>query len=132
MKNMLTDRRGFAAVLLAAGSALVAVPARAQSSGKMLTKKEVSDLAASAKTAEDHRKLAAHYAAVAARHEQEAKDHADLAAKYKSNPTASDVKRPGAPDTASHCLTYAEHCRKAAQSMRELAAMHEEMAKKAK
>ena len=132
MKNTLTDRREFVAVVLAAGSALVAVPAGAQPSGKMLTKKEVSDLAANAKTAEDHRKLAAHYTAVAARHEQEAKEHADLAAKYKSNPTASDVKRPGAPDTASHCLTYAEHCRKAAQSMRELAAMHEEMAKKAK
>ena len=132
MKNTLTDRREFVAVVLAAGSAIVAVSSGAQSSGKMLTKKEVSDLAAKAKTAEDHRKLAAHYTAVAAKHEQEAKDHAELAVKYKSNPTASDVKRPGAPDTASHCLTYAEHCRKAAQSMRELAAMHEEMAKKAK
>ncbi|GEM_PF-3698706 len=31
-----------------------------------------------------------------------------------------------------HCLTYAEHCKKAAQTMRDMAAMHEEMAKKVK
>lgn len=127
-----TDRRTFAATVLTAGSALAALPVHAQSPEKTLTKKQLNDLVANAKTPEDHRKLAAYYNAVAARMEQEAKEHAELAAKYKANPTVSEVKRPGAPDTSSHCLTYAEHCRKAAQSMRELAAMHEEMAKQAK
>jgi len=65
-------------------------------------------------------------------HEEEAKAHTALAAKYKANPNASDVERPGDLDTAAHCRTYAEHCRTTAKTMSDMAAMHEEMAKKAK
>lgn len=104
----------------------------AQTAGKTLSKKQLSELVATAKTAADHRKLAEHYRAEAAKHEAEAKEHVELAAKYKANPTINDLKRPGAPDTASHCLTFAEHCRKLAASMTEMAAMHEEMAKNSK
>jgi len=50
----------------------------------------LAELVASAKTAADH--------------EAEATERAELAAKYKANPIVSDRKRPGAPDTASHCL----------------------------
>ncbi len=103
--------------------------ASGQSSGKALSKKQLADLVANAKTAADHRRLAEHYRAMAAKHELEAKEHIELAAKYRAHPTASETKRPNAPDTASHCVMYAEHCRKAAKSMSDLAAMHEEMAK---
>ena len=72
---------------------------------------------------------AEHDRAVASNHEAEATEHAELAAKYKANPTISDMKRPGAPDTAAHCLAYAEHCRKAAKTRNDMAAMHEGMAK---
>lgn len=105
----------------------------AQTTGKTLSKKQLSELVATAKTAADHRKLAAHYRAAAAKHEAEAQEHVDLAAKYKANPNwSSEVKRPGSPDTASHCLTFAEHCRKQAAIMNEMAATHEEMAKNMK
>lgn len=104
----------------------------AQSAGKTLSKKQLAELVATAKTAADHRRLAGHYRAAAAKHEAEAKEHVELAAKYKANPTVSEMKRPGAQDTASHCLTFAEHCRKQAAIMNEMAAMHEEMAKNAK
>ncbi len=104
----------------------------AQGSGKPLGKKELADLVAKAKSADDHKKLAAHYRAMAAKHEADAKEHTELAAKYKAHPTPNETKRPNAADTASHCLTYAEHCRKAAKSLNDLAAMHEEMAKTAK
>ena len=56
----------------------------------------------------------------------------ELAAKYKASPNPSELKMPGAPDTASHCLTFAEHCRKAARVMTEMAEMHEQMAKNIK
>jgi len=65
-----------------------------------LSKKQLAELVASAKTAEDHRKLASHYLAVAERHEAEAREHLDFAAKYRANPTASESKQPGAPNTA--------------------------------
>ena len=92
----------------------------------------MAELVATAKTAADYRKLTEHYRAAATKHEAEAKEHVDLGAQYRANPTTSESKRPGAPDTASHCLTFAEHCRKQAAIMNEMAAMHEEMAKNLK
>ncbi len=132
MTRLLTNRRLFTAAALVGAASLLPASAEAQTGGKRLSKKELAELVASAKTAADHRKLADHYRAVAAQHEAEAAEHAALAAKYKANPTGNDLKRPGAADTASHCLSYAEHCRKAAKSMSDLAAMHDEMAKHAK
>lgn len=132
MKQNNSSRRAFGVAALAGGSLMLSASVYGQTAGKMLSKKALSALVASAKTAEDHRKLAAHYRAAAAQHEAEAKQHTELAAKYKANPTGTEQKHPNAPDTASHCLTYAEHCRNAAKVMSEMAAMHEEMAKHAK
>ncbi len=132
MEQINSQRRTFAVSALIGGVTLLSQGASAQSSGQTLSKKQLADLVATAKTAADHRKLAAHYLAAAAKHDAEAQEHRELAAKYKANPTASESKRPNAPDTASHCLLFAEHCKKAAQMMRDLAAMHEEMAKNVK
>lgn len=129
MERVQTNRRVFAAAALVGGTLMMPPSSDAQTAGRVLSKKQLSELVASAKTAADHRKLAEHYRAVASKHEAEATEHAELAAKYKANPTISDMKRPGAPDTAAHCLAYAEHCRKAAKTMNDMAAMHEGMAK---
>ncbi len=132
MERTVTNRRAFAVTALVGGALLLPNSGNAQTAGKTLSNKQLSELVATAKTAADHRKLAAHYRAAAAKHEAEAQQHVELAAKYKANPTASESKRPNAPDTASHCMTYAEHCRKAAKTMSDMAAMHEEMAKNIK
>ena len=132
MEQINSSRRSFAVSALIGGVIMLSQGASAQTSGQMLSKKQLADLVATAKTAADHRKLAAHYLAAAAKHEVEAQQHLELAAKYKANPTASESKHPGAGDTASHCLTFAEHCKKAAKMMRDMAAMHEEMAKNSK
>lgn len=95
----------------------------------MLSNKQVKELVAKASSAADHLKLARHYTAMAEKHDAEAKEHVALAAEYRRNPRASEVKRPMAPDTASHCEYYAEHCRKAANEMRAMAKTHEELAK---
>jgi hypothetical protein len=132
MERTVTNRRGFTVVALAGAALMLPQSSNAQATGKTLSKKQLKDLVATAKTAADHRKLAEYYRAAAAKQEAEAKEHVELAAKYRANPTASETKRPGAPDTASHCLTFAEHCRKQAAIMSEMAAMHEEMAKNMK
>lgn len=132
MERTVTNRRGFTVAAVAGAALMLPQSSNAQTTGKTLSKKQLKDLVATAKTAADHRKLAEYYRAAAAKHEAEAKEHVELAAKYRANPTASETKRPGAPDTASHCLTFAEHCRKQAAIMTEMAAMHEEMAKNMK
>lgn len=132
MTSNTENRRTFGLTALVGGVLVLSQNSSAQSAGKTLSKKQLRELVATAKTAADHRKLAEHYRAAAIKHEAEAKEHVELAAKYKANPTASETKRPGAADTASHCLTFAEHCRKQAAIMNEMAAMHEEMAKNSK
>ena len=132
MEISTTNRRAFTVAALAGGSLMLTQEVRAQSSSKILRKKQLADLVGTAKTAADHGMLAEHYRAAAAKHEMEAQEHVALAAKYKANPNPSEVKMPGSPDTVSHCLTYASHCRNAAKTMKEMPAMHEEMAKNLK
>ena len=100
----------------------------AQATGT-LTNKEVMQLTASAKTPEEHMRLAHHFQAKADKLEAEAKEHADMARNYRANPTASKTKRPGASDTASHCERLSQDLAKAARDARTLAADHEAMAK---
>ena len=53
-----------------------------------------------------------------------------MAKTYRARPTASEVKRPGATDTASHCQTLSENLAKAAEEARALSAAQADMAKK--
>lgn len=48
---------------------------------------------------------------------------------YRARPTASELKRPMAPDTVAHCDYVAESLQKAAKKSRALATEHEKMAK---
>jgi hypothetical protein len=97
-------------------------------------KKRVKALATSAKTAEDHLRLAAYFDQEAGRMDAEAKDHEELAKTYRLYPsTAGGGKAGGNPQfrTAEHCDSAAKSLREAAKSLRELAAEHEQMAKDA-
>jgi hypothetical protein len=98
-------------------------------SNDILSSKEVRDLIANAKTPAEHRKLARHFAAVAARYEADAADHVAEAKAYRSAPTASESKRPGGPDTARHCDRLADAARNAATAARDVARDYENMAK---
>lgn len=125
MANVMFLASVFAIVMLFAGARLDA----AEPQKATLSSKQVRELVAKANSAADHLKLARHYTAMAEKHEAEAREHAALADEYRRNPRASEVKRPMAPDTASHCEYYAEHCRKAANEMRAMAKAHEELAR---
>lgn len=95
-----------------------------------LSKKEIKVLLAKANTPQDHLRLARHYEAMAKKYEAESTEHADMAKMYRAQPTASEMKRPMAPDTAAHCEFIAESLGKAATEARALAVAHEAMAKK--
>jgi hypothetical protein len=121
-------KRILAAVMMSV--ILSVVGTAATSSNKMMSKKEVKALLANASTPADHNRLAEHYLASAEKLDAEAKEHAEMAATYRARPTASEVKRPGAADTARHCELLSEDLAKAAKEARTLAQAHADMAKK--
>lgn len=132
MKSARSSRKRTAASLVAlAVMMMTAGQAATVEAEAALNAKDVKGLVVNAKTAADHLKLARHYNAQAAKHEADANEHEALAAEYRRKPTASESKRPMAPDTAAHCDYYAERCRKAAKEMRAMASAHEGMAKTA-
>ena len=98
------------------------------SSADVLSQTEVRKLVADANAAADHLKLSRHFTALAAKYDADAEEHAGLAKAYRNRPTASETKRPGSPDTATHCERLAEFARNAAKAARELARDHEQMA----
>jgi hypothetical protein len=102
--------------------------ARVQSA---VTSKRVKTLVASAKTPEDHMRLAAYFNQEADRMEADAKGHEELAGVYRQNPSTFVSKGggPGIFRTAEHCDSAAKSLREAAKSLRDLAAEHEQMAK---
>jgi hypothetical protein len=87
-------------------------------SGK-LSDQEFRKIAQSHSNADEHQKLAAHYAAHAAEHEGDAKAHEELANQY-------DKTEPSLSGEARH---YAAHSREAAEALRALARLHQGLAK---
>jgi len=88
-----------------------------------LPEAEFAQLARSHKTAEDHRKLAAHFTAHAVEHENDAKLHEELAGHVSGH---HDAVETGLAGESRH---YAAHSREAAEAMRSIAKIHEQLAK---
>jgi hypothetical protein len=104
--------------------AFVTVPRVA--TAQKLSDAEFKKLGASATTAAEHKKLAAHYRAHAAEHEADAKMHEEIVASVKK-----DVSSGHAFELAIGAAHYAEHSHEAAEALRELADLHEGMAEAA-
>lgn len=100
---------------------------------KTMTSKEAKALIATAKTPEDHAKLAQYFTAEADRLETDAKEHDEMVEAYRKNPMTQmrAEKTPGAVGTIEHCKFLAKSFREAAKSAREMAAEHEQMGKNA-
>lgn len=120
-------KRIFAAAMM---SVVLAAVGSAAPKQKTISKKEVMALVEKANSPADHKKLAEYYRIRAEQLEAEAAEHAEMAKTYRSRPTASEVKRPGAPDTTSHCERLSENLAKAAKDARTLSEAHAEMAKR--
>ena len=95
--------------------------------GQILRDAELKKLGASAKTAAEHNRLAAHYRAHAAEHEADAATHDEIVAAAKKRASTDD----DAWDLARDAAHYADHSREAAEALRELATLHEDIAKRA-
>ena len=137
MTTATTRKQSWAVLVLAVSAilfSLVPQMTAAQAAKVRLTRKQAKALAATAKTPEDHMKLAAYFNREADRLEADAKDHEDLAQTYRLYPyTMVGGKTGGNPQTRTpeHCEAAAKSLREAAKSSRELAAEHERMAKDA-
>ena len=104
--------------------ALVIVPRVA--TAQKLSDAEFKKLGASAVTAADHKKLAAHYRAHAVEHEADAKAHDEIVAAAKKMGSSGHAF-----ELALGAAHYAEHSREAAEALKELAELHEGMAEAA-
>jgi hypothetical protein len=127
--DRIADRLEKAAGVAYAAPVAAAAPVLQTSPKDILSEKELTNLIGNAKTPADHRKIARHYAEMAAKYDADAADHVAEASAYRKAPTASESKRPGGPDTAMHCDRLADLSRELAKTARELAASHEGMAK---
>ena len=96
---------------------LLATPLMAQS-GK-LPDADFLKLAKTHANADEHQRLAAHYTAHAVEHEGDARVHEDLARQY-------DKAEPALAREARH---YAGHSREAAEALRNLAKIHQDLAR---
>ena len=103
--------------------ALAASYAGVAAQGSRLSDAQFRSLANSAKTADDHKKLADYYRAHAAEHEMDAKLHEQIVATSRKNPADNQAWELGR--AADH---YAEHSREAAEALRILATLHDGMA----
>lgn len=99
-------------------AALLVGPSGLAQGGK-LSDQEFRKLAASHANVEEHQKLAAHYSAHAVEHEADAKLHEELANQYAKTE----------PSLAGEVRHYAAHSREAAEALRELARIHQNLAK---
>lgn len=91
-----------------------------------LTKRDVKKLAATAKSAEDHLKIAGYYNAQADRLEANAAGYEEAAARYQHSPL---VKNLMSPTTPGRYAFIAKGYREEASSNRAQAVSHEQMAK---
>ena len=106
--------------------ALVLAPVvRAGEPPARMCKKQLKALIASAKTPEDHMKLAAYYRGEAERLQAKQTEHQEEAAEYYKNP----LQHPGPkyPTLGQHCRDLAYYYGKAAESARSFASGHEQM-----
>ena len=109
---------------------MVSVPAGAKD--KVLSKSELKNLVANAETKADHERVAQYFDAEAAKYEAEAKEHGELATIYQRNSSATPTKYPGSVQSIQHRDSLSKSLQQAAESARQLAADHREMAKEAK
>jgi hypothetical protein len=116
-----------AAVLTALGPGSLA---RGQATSPKLTEKQVRTLIATAKTPEDHQKIAAYYRAKAEDAKANAAEHEKILAAYNQNPSTHEpAKAAGGP--SAHCNTLIRLYNDEAKEDLAMAEEHEQMAKAA-
>lgn len=119
-----------AITLLALGMIPANGNAQAAATQEKLSKKELKILIASAKTAENHERIAAYYRAEGERLKVGQKQHEVELAAYLKNPSSHPV--PKWPTMDRHCRQLAFSYGQATQKAFALANLHDQMARDAK
>jgi hypothetical protein len=125
-------RLRFATAIAAIVIALGTLPASGSSQttavlqAQKLSKKELRVLIATARTPEDHERIATHYRAEAERLREKQRDHEEELAAYLKNP--SSHPSPKWPTLDQHCRQLAYYYGKAAEKTLVLADLHDRMA----
>lgn len=128
---MKTRSFGTLLVALALFLSLGAVSAvRGQETNTKLTSKQLRTLIATAKTPEDHQKLAAYYREKAEEAKADAAEHQKMLEAYNQNPVTHPLAK-GVGGPAAHCSTMIRLFNDEAKEDLALAAEHEQMAKAA-
>lgn len=107
---------------------LSCLPSAGQQQKEKLSKKELKTLIATARTPEDHLRLAAYYRAQANEYFARQKQHQADAEVYDSNPSQYPTKPISA---GQHCRDWAGNDGRSAKQALALAEMHEAMARTA-
>jgi hypothetical protein len=96
------------------------------------TKTKMIKMIETAKTPADHKAIADHYKAEAARAAAKAAEHEEMADAYKKSGFGTVAKSPNAPGTIEHCNNLAKSYKAMAEDLTALAKEHEAMAAKTK
>src|SRR5712692_3891213 len=135
LKHLVNTKRlrtAIFAVGIAMLAAVVSIPSGGAKS-KSLTKSELKNLIANAKTPSDHERIAEYFDAEAAKYQAEAKEHdeeGDYYAKHAAFPlNKAESQNLYAHDMPSHCRELAAKLREAAHEAHQLATVHREIAK---
>jgi len=92
-----------------------------------LTAKQAKVLISSAKTAADHLQLAVYYGQMSDSYLAQSKDHEQMKAGYEATPIYTSSKYKAG--TIDHCEYFVKSFRDNAARMKEMAAMHEALAR---
>ena len=103
----------------------IATPLAQSAVQQTLTKKELKELTASAKTAADHKRLGEYYRSEAKRLEAKQREHEQELAEYYENPVRFPSKYPTMGD---HCRSLVAYYKMAASKANAQADMHERLA----
>lgn len=124
------QRRGIlgilAAALLICSAAFTSFAAPGQLQQEKLSKNELKTLIATAKTSEDHLRIANYYRAQARDYLARQKQHQQDEQEYNAHPQMYKTKHPSA---AQHCRDWAYNDGQSAKKAIALAEMHEKMAR---
>jgi len=111
-------------LLTASFLVFVQQPVKAPSKPSILSTKELKQLITSAKTSEDHFRIAAYYEEEAKRLQGKKTEHVDMADEYDKNPQ----RYPSKLSLGEHCRNLAGYYGLAAQKALEIAGVHKQMA----
>lgn len=103
----------------------------AADSSKILNKKELKTLIATAKTPLEHQRIAGYYREEAQRLTAESKFHESIGKSYQHSALPFEAKHPYGTLGVTHCRYWAELDLKQAKEAEALSALHEDMAKAA-